>query len=52
MDFVDDFTDLGAPEYCVSGIASIERINPGSRTSPGARMATRSPTMRCGIGRS
>lgn len=29
MDFVAETTDLGAPEYAVTGIASIERISVG-----------------------
>jgi hypothetical protein len=29
MDFIEEFTDLGAPEFAVSGIASIERISRG-----------------------
>jgi hypothetical protein len=29
MDFVEETTDLGAPEYAVTGVASIERISVG-----------------------
>ena len=29
MNFVDDTSDFGAPEYAVTGIASIERISIG-----------------------
>jgi hypothetical protein len=29
MDFVPETTDMGAPEYAVTGIASIERISAG-----------------------
>ena len=29
MDFIEEVTDLGAPEYAVTGVASIERISPG-----------------------
>lgn len=29
MDFVEDLIDEGAPQYAVSGIASIERISSG-----------------------
>ena len=29
MDFVEEVTDLGAPEFAVTGVASIERISAG-----------------------
>ncbi len=29
VDFIEEFTDLGAPEYAVTGVASIERISAG-----------------------
>lgn len=29
MDFVEELTDFGAPEYAVTGVASIERISAG-----------------------
>jgi|SRR5882672_2446458 len=29
LDFIDEFSDLGAPEFAVTGVASIERISPG-----------------------
>ena len=29
LDFIEEFSDLGAPEFAVTGTASIERISPG-----------------------
>jgi hypothetical protein len=29
MKFIDDGFDGGAPEHCVTGISSVERISPG-----------------------